>query len=397
MLKMKRNVSLLLVAVLLFASVLGTAFAASPSEILPIDDEYVQETPEETAPTRRPLAGALIGLFYVGETEFTETTAVQTMLTGADGLWYFDRVVQGTWWVREVSAPAGFMLNEEIFIVTITEHGQIVEVEIENIFIRGDIVGEKVDCDGYPLAGASIGLFSYNETEFTVENALEVVVTEEDGVFAFTGHPQNMYQVVELAAPEGFLLSDEILVAQIRYHGEVYQLAYSLENTRIRGRVEGIKVSNETGEPLEFAIFGLFHAEEEEQTKETAFMLATSYADGTFSFENVPFNTFWLRELAAPESYILSDEIIEITIQEQGQVVELRVYNDAEMEEEVPYEEEPKEEKKEEPKEEPSPPVRAPQTGDDTSLPWLQLILSGLGVIVVVGILVMKHAKRKQA
>lgn len=71
-----------------------------------------------------------------------------TAVSGADGIFRFDNIPVGTWVVRELIPAEGFVLNEQSYQVTITEHEQVIEITLENRYIRSDILGHKVDEDG---------------------------------------------------------------------------------------------------------------------------------------------------------------------------------------------------------------------------------------------------------
>ena len=50
--------------------------------------------------------------------------------------------------------------------------------------------------------------------------------------------------------------------------------------------------------------------------------------DGSFSFAGVPYGNWVLKELESPEGFILSDEVIPVTVEEDGQVVEISLANE---------------------------------------------------------------------
>ena len=54
---------------------------------------------------------------------------------------------------------------------------------------------------------------------------------------------------------------------------------------------------------------------------------AESAEDGSFSFENIPYGVWLVREIAAPAGYVLSDEILPVQIGENGQTVGITVTN----------------------------------------------------------------------
>ena len=103
--------------------------------------------------------------------------------------------------------------------------------------------------------------------------------------------------------------------------------------------------------------------------------------------------------------HVFGGSVVEIA--EDGQVIELLVENEPEPDEpetpEEPKDDEPEDDPKKPDPNSPTPPnppnkpgITAPQTGDETSLPWLVLILSGLGIVVVSILMVKVNAKNKE-
>lgn len=80
---------------------------------------------------------------------------------------------------------------------------------------------------------------------------------------------------------------------------------------------------DEADKPLPGAVFGLFAEGTTEFVENAAFAVAESSEDGSFSFENIPYGLWLVRELASPDGYVLSDEIFEVRITGNGSVIEL--------------------------------------------------------------------------
>lgn len=391
----KQKTPILLLAIVLILAIAGTVALAvqgelpapfrnsnvEPLDIETLDIDLAEHGIDATSSTRIwPLGGALIGLFEVGTTEFTRENAIETTYSDpGDGSFSFEDIPWGIWWAREIAPPnASFQLSEEIFVIDIRDHEQVIEITLLNIYIRGNIVGRKVDNEtGEGLAGATIGLFRGDETEFTFETALWTVDTCDDGDFGFFGWGYGAYQIYELSAPETHILSGEILHAYISYHGQIYELAYELVNTRIRGSVRGLKLAVDTFEPLQGAVFGLFAYDEVEFTEETALELDTSDELGEFGFEYLERSDFLISEIAAPDGFILTDEVFPVSITEHEEIIELVVENEPKPD--VPEDQD------------------VPKTGDDTQLPWWPFILSGITILAISTILAVNWHDKKKA
>ena len=99
-----------------------------------------------------------------------------------------------------------------------------------------------------------------------------------------------------------------------------------LENKLIRGNISGKKLDDD-GNVLQGAVFGLFSKNETSFTKENAILTAVSDENGLFTFSNLPYGEYLMKELSCPTGFVLSDKMIPITISEQGQFIELELTN----------------------------------------------------------------------
>ena len=90
------------------------------------------------------------------------------------------------------------------------------------------------------------------------------------------------------------------------------------------GSVSGLKV-DEDGKVIKGAVFGLFSNDENEYTRENAYMVTESAEDGTFKFEKIPYGTWVVREIEPAVGFVLNEKAYQITIQEDGDVVEIKV------------------------------------------------------------------------
>lgn len=83
-----------------------------------------------------------------------------------------------------------------------------------------------------------------------------------------------------------------------------------------------------TARGLGGAVIGLFKSDETEFTAENALATTTSADDWRLSFTNVPYGDWVLKELESPEEVHLSDEVIPVTVEEDGQVVKISLANE---------------------------------------------------------------------
>lgn len=72
-------------------------------------------------------------------------------------------------------------------------------------------------------------------------------------------------------------------------------------------------------------MIGLFKPDTEEFTTDTAILTATSAEDGSFSFANVPYGNWIVREIEAPTGFVLSEGAFAVTVNEDGAVIEVEI------------------------------------------------------------------------
>ncbi len=272
----------------------------------------------------KTIAGAKFGLFRNDETEYTEENALMTAVSSAGGIFRFENIPVGIWVVRELVPAEGFVLNEQSYQVSITEHEQVVEITLENRYIRSDILGHKVDEDGKAIAGTLFGLFKDGTEEFTEDTAFMTAESDETGIFRFEQIRYGKWIVKELRPASGFVPNEKLYEVNVSEDGAVIE--FTVENKYIRGNIEGLKV-DEDGNTIEGAVFGLFAESTEEFTEENAVMTAVSGADGKFLFENIRYGKWIVKELSCPAQYVLSEEIFEVTISEDGETVSFTAVN----------------------------------------------------------------------
>ena len=143
------------------------------------------------------------------------------------------------------------------------------------------------------------------------------------------------WYVKEMATDEHYIISEEKYVFNTEYQGQEVQTieiavndGEPIENELIYGTVKGLKTDRETGKTIAGALFGLFKNDETEFTEDNAILTAESDKDGIFTFENVPFGEWIIKELQPAENYLPSDEIYTVTVSADEQIIEINAVND---------------------------------------------------------------------
>ena len=270
------------------------------------------------------IAGAIFGLFRNDENEYTAENAYLTAESAQDGTFKFEKVPFGTWVVREIQPAEGFVLNEKAYPVTVSEDGDVVNIQLENRYIRGNIEGTKLDEDGSVIAGAVFGLFRPDETEFTEETAVRVTESDSNGKFRFEDIRYGKWVIRELRPATGYVLNETPFEVEITEDGKTVFI--TVENKFIRGDIKGYKV-DEDGKSVAGALFGLFTEDNTEFTEENAVLTAVSDADGIFTFKNVRFGKWIVRELTPAEGFVLNETEFPVDVTADGAVIEIKAEN----------------------------------------------------------------------
>ena len=200
------------------------------------------------------LGGALIGIFKTGTEEFTAETAIQTTTSADDGSFSFEKVPYGTWIIREIESPTGFVLSDEEIPVTIGGVDEVVEVELVNEFITGSIELTKVDED-YPdnkLTGAVFEVYADKNGDGKLDDGDELLgemAELGDGVYQMSDLRYGKYLVRETKAPEGFLLDTNVYPVSIEEDGNIYtvenEAGVGFINAAQKGSLKIVKTSSD--------------------------------------------------------------------------------------------------------------------------------------------------------
>lgn len=83
----------------------------------------------------------------------------------------------------------------------------------------------------------------------------------------------------------------------------------AIKNDILYGSVKGLKIDRETESVIAGAKFGLFRSGETEFTAESAILTVESGEDGVFTFENIPYGDWLIKELQPADGYLENNEI----------------------------------------------------------------------------------------
>ena len=288
-----------------------------------------------------------------GTTRYSKDEIVDTVTTDETGLAESKPLYLGKYEIREIKAPYGMVLNTEIRTAELVYAGQEIEItetsasfynERQKAAVSLEKVLEQNKTFGIGMNGeisaVTFGLFAAEDltaadgSVIPADGLLEILSVDENGhAVCKTDLPFGGFYLKELSTDERYILSDEKHPIVFDYAGQETALVEikandgkPIDNDLIYGEIHGLK-KDEDGNALGGAVIGLFKADCTEFTRENAIFTAVSREDGGFSFADVPYGNWIVREIEAPTGFVLSDETFAVTVDKDGAVIEVEIEN----------------------------------------------------------------------
>ena len=290
-----------------------------------------------------------------GTLRYKKGDVVATITTGADGTATTEPLFLGKFEIREVTAPHGMILNGDTVTVELTYAGQEIKItttsaafvnERQKVEIDLSKVLEQDEKYGIGMNGEiiSVKFGLYASEDITAadgkvipkDGLIEAVTCDENGKAVFvTDLPVGAkVYVKEIATDNHYILSDSTYPVTFEYAGQdtaVVKISVNngeaITNEIIRGTIIGKKL-DEDGFTICGALFGLFRENETEFTEETALATCLSNEIGIFTFENVPFGRWIVREIKAAPAFVLNENSYAVTVSTDEEVIEITIENE---------------------------------------------------------------------
>ena len=314
------------------------------------------------------LGGAVIGLFKADETEFTKENALMTATSEKDGSFSFEKVPYGNWLVREIEQPEGFVLDETSYEVKISEVGQVIEVEIVNKYVHGNIKLTKVDED-YPdnkLTGATFEVYKDVNGDGKLDDGDELIGTLSEtstGIYEMKELLYGKYLVRETKAPEGFELDKGVYSVFIEKDETTYEVenkaGVGFINTAMKGNLKIVKTSSDGKvEGFTFRVTGVNGYDRSFTTDKNGEIIIEGLRIGDYTISEV--------QDSVSASYVLpADKIATVKV---GSTTVVEMHNELRD---------------------------TPKTGDNSNV-GLWTALAGLSALGIVGTAIVAYRKKKK-
>ena len=287
-----------------------------------------------------------------------------------------ETVTRGMYFIEEVQAPQGYLIRTERLGVFVGETGDAsgeaytLDIEIPNEPVMGRVMVEKkglrlvrlaeqadafgnivhqpVYEEGY-LAGAVFELRAAEDiigkdgtVWFHAGDVADTITTTEAGKDASKELPLGRYELVEVSAPEGYLLDSAPHEVELRYADDrtaMVETNVTLGNDYLSAEItlekekEDLEIIMDSDHvrqalvntPGEGFVFGLFADEELRVgdvtlTADTLVATGTTDAAGKLAFVgNFPHGAYYVKELSAPDGWTLNPARFAVTLEPEAQ------------------------------------------------------------------------------
>jgi len=272
------------------------------------------------------LKGVTFGLYT--DSSCTKT-ASKELETDDSGKVIFNNLELGTYYYKEIKPKIGYVLNSSCQKVTLTESQANITKEVKNSKNKISIL--KLNSDtGKPLAGAKLHI---------EDSAGKIVVEQwitETKPYIVEGLPVGIYYVVEDGAPNGYELNKEKLKFQIRQTTENLELKVPNKLTVVEiSKINAVDESELPGATLQILDKdkNIISCTVRKDAKTTELLEECTWVSDKNAKKVIGLlpGKYYLKEIIAPEGYVLNEEMVEFEIKEDGTAVSVVMKNELEV------------------------------------------------------------------
>ena len=288
--------------------------------------------------TKKPLAGALFNIYKANEDGYPVGEAVTSLYTGEDGKAESIKLPLGKYVLQEVLTPDSYTLDmskSDDFTFEVTkEEDENIEKTITNTPLKGELRIEKRDEEtGEGLNGVKFTVYRHDDTEYA--DLVTDTVDGQDGVATLEGIPYGIYYVKETGVPEGYVNQDFYEVFWIGDGNgsggaqEQESVVLQVSNTRGKGHISLVKVDEDDGNTgVGGAVYGIYTAMEDGDVKADSLLednrLVTNPDKTPAVSKELPWGTYYVKEVSSPAGYEKNDEIYIAELGEMQTMVEIQ-------------------------------------------------------------------------
>lgn len=233
---------------------------------------------------------------------------------------YFElELVYGKYQITEVKTLEGYILNNDPIKFEVTENGQVIELSLSNKRIKSEVKLLKLDSEtGLPMTNVKFTIKAINGLE---QGQSWEMLTDESGYISME-LPYGDYEITEVETLEGYILNTAPIKFSVTKDGQVIEL--SMENDRVKGTAELLKVDAETKEPLANVVFELECLEGFNQGSKIELI---SDENGIVKISDLQYGKYRVTEIKTIEGYVLDSTPMEFEIRNHGETINLVMEN----------------------------------------------------------------------
>lgn len=222
------------------------------------------------------LKGAVYGIYSDSECK----TKVDSMTTDENGSAKSKALSAGTYYVKEITAPKGYVRSDKVYTLTV-KAGQTTDISLTDteqmgsltIYKEGEMLssfnGKNFTYTKGKLKGATFKLTAGSDI-YKADGTLVFkkgstvksdLVTDKDGKVTVSNLRLGTYVVTETKSADGYVLNSTPKTVKIEYKDQtitVQSESTTVNNTRQKASVSILKVDEKTNEPLEGGQFSLY-------------------------------------------------------------------------------------------------------------------------------------------
>lgn len=290
-------------------------------------------------------------------------TEIDTFETAQDGTLVLPEPLRyGSYELHEVKAPDGYTLSKEPIPFTVTSENPstMLEVVCSNQPVKGTVTIEKL---GERFTGADFRMTEYGKlftpiyelkglegisfdiiasediatpdgtVRYEAGTVVDTITTGADGKTTSRPLYLGKYQAVEKNTEDGFVLDTQKHPFELTYkdqHTEIVTASMRVENQRQKAKVSLVKefeaLCNQTYSPLSSVVFGVY-AKEDILTASGEIGIEKGSLVDVFAVDemgngmmntDIPAGSYFVKELATGNGYILSDREYPFEFQHMG-------------------------------------------------------------------------------
>ena len=254
--------------------------------------------------TTIPLKGATF------EVVDPEGATVGTFSTNSKGQIVIPLTLAGNYTVYEREAPNGYLLSEEPAQNVKVEYGRQATVTFENA-PYGNLLVRKFSDSGMQLPGAVVRI------EHIESGAVYTGETNFAGVAVFNEIEPGAYRVTEIAAPAGYIMSDEVYNTTV-ISGDTVEVPIVNEE---KPGLRIIKYDSKTHEAMPNISFEVFR-----DTQSLGIFKTDEF--GEILLTDLDPGTYLVKEVATDSSHIINSNPQQIELEGSDGILELFFFND---------------------------------------------------------------------